>query len=133
MSYQVFSSNLVSTIAKYVLLIPGQWIRLVSGPLEHHGTVHFLLCIASFILKCRFLESMTTQPPPSFLSRTVKTAVMTIATSLVYVLSSQVAEDLLGRIINLVSALQNCVITSVLHIQTLKKLVSNPVRHTTIA
>jgi len=74
----------------------GQWIRLISGPLEHHGTVHFLLCIASFILKGRFLESMTTQPHPSFLSRTVKTAVMTVATSLVYVLSSQVAEDLLG-------------------------------------
>ena len=90
-----------------VYLTPGQWIRLISGPLEHHGTVHFLLCIASFILKGRFLESMTTQPHPSFLSRTVKTAVMTVATSLVYVLSSQVAEDLLGKIVyaNLLSAL----------------------------
>ena len=50
---------------------------------------------------------MTTQPHPSFLSRTVKTAVMTVATSLVYVLSSQVAEDLLGEIVyvNLLSAL----------------------------
>ena len=72
-----------------------QWVRLISGPLEHHGTAHFAMCLLSFLLKGRFLESQT-KHQQAFLSRTLRTLTMMVATSLVYIVASELAEDLMG-------------------------------------
>ena len=80
-------SSLVCLNSKFVIA-KGQWTRLLSAPLEHHGTIHFLLCVASFLLKGRFLEEKR-----SFFRMTAMTIAALIATSTVYITLAQLAED----------------------------------------
>ena len=92
---QMFWSSKSSLVclSSNLVIQKGQWIRLVSAPLEHQGLFHFLLSTASLAFKVRFLETQSTRKW-SLLTLICSTLFLLLGTSVVYVALSLLAEDL---------------------------------------